>query len=284
MSALATISIIHFLRPVSRRHASLRCAAPRPAALLDAAQHHATPCHAPRRGASHRFATCRDASQHIVALRSFSLRLATIESKKGNQMPTIIKFRIEGIAPLSQSKPHLSELEPGESHDDWRKRTWREHLHADQHGEVFIPPGAIKNCVSEAALFMSILIPGKGKSTYTKHVEAGVACIRPVMLGINKSDVQSETLFLPADGKRGSGKRVWKTYPVLHQWSGDVELIILDETVLQTSHRSGNAILQDIVEGAGQFIGLHRFRPRKNGWYGRFVVTNFAVEALAMAA
>jgi hypothetical protein len=104
------------------------------------------------------------------------------------------------------------------------------------------------------------------------------------MLGINKSDVQSETLFLPADGKRGSGKRVWKTYPVLHQWSGDVELIILDETVLQTSHRSGNTILQDIVEGAGQFIGLHRFRPRKNGWYGRFVVTNFAVEALAMAA
>src|ERR1700745_1115199 len=284
MSALATISIIHFLRPRSRRPASLLCAAPRPAALLDAAQHHATPCHAPRRGASHRFATCRDASQHIVALRSFSLRLATIENKKGNQMPTIIKFRIEGIAPLSQSKPHLSELEPGESHDDWRKRTWREHLHADQHGEVFIPPGAIKNCVSEAALFMSILIPGKGKSTYTKHVEAGVACIRPVMLGINKSDVKSETLFLPADGKRGSGKRGCKTSPGWHQWSGDVELIILDETVLQTSHRSGNTILQDIVEGAGQFIGLHRFRPRKNGWYGRFVVTNFAVEALAMAA
>jgi hypothetical protein len=199
-------------------------------------------------------------------------------------MATVVSFIIEGIAPLSQSKPHLTEMLPGESHDDFRKRTWREQLHVDQHGEVFIPPGAIKNCISEAALFMSIAIPGKGKATYTKHVEAGVACIKPVMLGIRAQDVASETLFLPADGKRGSGKRVWKTYPRIDTWSGEVELIVLDETVLQTSHRSGNPILQDIVEGGGQYIGLHRFRPRKNGWYGRFTIRDFSVQQLAMAA
>jgi len=198
-------------------------------------------------------------------------------------MATIVTFGIEGIAPLSQSKPHLTDYLPGESHDDYRKRTWREQLHVDQQGMVFIPPGAIKNCLSEAALFMSIPVPGKGKATYTKHVEAGVACIKPVSIGVRATDVQPETLFQPADGKRGSGKRVWKTYPRIDAWGGLVELVVLDETVLQTSHRSGNTILQDICEGAGQYIGLHRFRPRKNGFYGRFTISDFAVEALSLA-
>jgi len=198
-------------------------------------------------------------------------------------MATLVNFTLKGIAPYSQSKPHLTEMFPGESHDDYRQRTWREHLHV-QNGEVFIPPSSIKNCLSEAAKFLSISVPGRGKRTYTSHVEVGVACIRPVVLGIKSTDVQSETLFLPADGRRGSGRRVWKTYPVINEWRGDVELLILDETTLQTSQRSGNSVLQDICEGAGQYIGLGRFRPRNNGWYGRFIVEDFAISAMALAA
>jgi len=190
-------------------------------------------------------------------------------------MPTIATFTIQGISPYSQSRPHLAEMEPNESPDDYRKRTWRSHLHVDKDGEVIIPPGAIKNCVSEASKFMSIAVPGKGKATYTKHVEAGTACVRPVVLGIKASDVDSETLFLPSDGVRGSGKRVWKRYPIIPEWGGEVELIVLDETVLQTSRATNNPVLQDIVEGAGQYIGLGRFRPRNNGFYGRFIVEDF---------
>lgn len=197
-------------------------------------------------------------------------------------MPKIATFNIVGTSPYSQSKPYLTEALPNESHDDYRMRTWRDHLHV-RNGKVFIPPGAIKNCVSEAAKFMSISVPGKGKATYTKHVEAGVACVKPIELGIAASDVESETLFLPADGRRGSGKRVWKTYPVLHQWRGSVELIILDETVLHTSQRTGDTVLQYIVEGAGQYIGLGRFRPRNNGFYGRFIVEDFEVRELTAA-
>jgi hypothetical protein len=199
-------------------------------------------------------------------------------------MATIASFIIEGISPYSQSKPHLTEMLPGESHDDFRKRTWNQHLHINQDGKVIIPPGAIKNCISESAKFLNISVPGRGKSTYTKHIEAGLAVIKPVELGILAANVASETLFLPADGKRGSGKRVWKTYPLIARWKGAVEVIVLDETCLQTSQRSGNPVLQDIVEGAGQYIGLGRFRPRNNGYYGRFVVKDFAVQALAVAA
>jgi hypothetical protein len=192
-------------------------------------------------------------------------------------MATTVTFHLKGIAPYSQSKPHLTEYEPGESHDDYRKRTWHQHLHVDGDGEVFLSPDAVKNCLSEAAKFMSIPVPGKGKATYTKNVEAGVACVKPILLGVKAADVESETLFLPADGKRGSGKRVWKTYPLIRKWGGNVELIIIDETVLQSSRASGNCVLQDIAEGAGQYIGVGRFRPRQNGYYGRFLVEKFKI-------
>ena len=200
-------------------------------------------------------------------------------------MPKIATFTLVGIAPYSQSKPHLTELEPGESHDDFRKRTWRHHLHTTKDGEVFIPPDAIKNCIAQAAKFMNLSIPGKGKSTFTKHVEAGVACIKPLMLHIKAKDVVGETLFLPSDGRPGSGKRVWKTYPRIDDWQAEVELIILDETVLQTSQRTGTSVLEEIVHGAGQYVGLGRFRARNNGFYGRFRIENFEVsEMTAIAA
>src|SRR5262249_52352527 len=141
---------------------------------------------------------------------------------QGEQSMTAITatFRIIGISPYSQSRPHLEEKEPNEGHDDYRKRTWRAHLHVNKDGDVYIPPSSIKNCISEAAKFLSITVPGKGRSTYTKHIEAGTACVRPVALGIKADDVESETLFLPSDGKRGSGTRVWKTYPCIHEWKG----------------------------------------------------------------
>src|SRR5262245_41948837 len=179
-------------------------------------------------------------------------------------MPIIVKFKIKGIAPYSQSRPHVEEQEPNESHDDYRKRTWRSHLHVSKDGDVYIPPDSIKNCISEAAKYLGIKIPGKANEKYTKNFEAGIACIKPVDLGIRADNVQSETLFLPSNSKRGGGSRVWKTYPCIPEWDGNVELIVLDETVLQTSRTSGNPVLQDIAESAGQFIGLGRFRPRNN--------------------
>lgn len=192
-------------------------------------------------------------------------------------MPVTVTFHIKGLSPYSPSKPHNEQPEPNEGPEDYRNRTWRLHLHVNGSDEVIIPPSAIKNCTSEAAKFMNIGIPGKGKATYTKHVEAGVACIKPIGLGIKPQEVESEMLFLPPDGRRGSGKRVWKRYPFIPEWAGNIELIVLDETTLQTSKQSGNPVLQDIVEGAGQYIGLGRFRPRNNGWYGRFAVENFKV-------
>ena len=116
-------------------------------------------------------------------------------------------------------------------------------------------------------------MPSKGKATYTKNFEAGVMVATPASLGINRDEVEMEALFLPSDGRRGGPKRVMKYYPIIPEWETEAEFVILDETVLQTSAKDKTrTVFQDVLEGAGQFIGLGRFRPRNNGFYGRFNV------------
>ena len=189
-------------------------------------------------------------------------------------MKTIIAM-LKGVSPYSQSRYYERDAGQGESADDAYRRTWRNHLHGDSQGVVFIPANSLKNCLSEAAKFMSIGVPGKGKATYTKNFEAGVMVAKSASLGIRKEDVQMESLFLPSDGRRGGPKRVMKYYPLIPEWEAEAEFIIVDETVLQSSMKDkSRTVFQDVLEGAGQFIGIGRFRPRNNGYYGRFSVEN----------
>lgn len=174
-----------------------------------------------------------------------------------------------GIAPYSQSKHHIEDKLDKEGPDDYEKRTWRSRLHVDEHGEVFIPPMALKNCLSEAAKFLSIQIKGRGKSTYTKHFEAGLLVFEPIRLGLKAADVKGESLFLPCDGKRGGGKRVDRIYPFISPgWKGTASIVVVDETVTSD-------VLKEHLLQAGQLIGMGRFRPRNNGYYGRFRVDSF---------
>jgi len=172
---------------------------------------------------------------------------------------------LRGISPYSQSKHYTTDKLPKELPKDFEERTWRDRVHANEDGNVFIPPMAFKNCLSDAAKFLSIQIPGKGKSTYTKHIEAGVLVTDALILPIKKDEVKGEWLFVPSDGIRGGGRRVEKCFPVIHQWGGDVTFYILDETVTED-------VFRNILEQAGAFVGIGRFRPRNNGIYGRFKV------------
>jgi hypothetical protein len=171
-------------------------------------------------------------------------------------------------SPYSQGK-HITEPEKsGESKADRETRTWKGRLHTDADGYVYIPPMSFKNCVTEAAKFLQIPIPGKGKCNFTKHFEAGIMVTEPMPLGIKAADVQGETLFVPADGKRGSGTRVDRTFPKIESWSGKVTFYILDPVIDANT-------FERVLTGAGQFVGIGRFRPARNGYYGRFKPINF---------
>lgn len=171
--------------------------------------------------------------------------------------------RFTSVSPYSQSAPIATVKDRKETHDDFENRTWRERLHVTKDGKVFMPAQGFKLALVEAAKYSSEKIPGKGNSTYTKHITSGVMCVDPLVLDIDAKSVEGERLFVPPDGVSGSGKRVWKTFPLIPSWSGDVEFIIVDELVTKE-------VFMRFMEDAGKFIGLGRWRPSNKGSNGRF--------------
>jgi len=177
------------------------------------------------------------------------------------------RAKLSSVSPYSQSKVLVTPKSRDETHEEHEQRCWRERCHTDNDGIVFIPPTAFKNCLAEAAKYKGIKIAGKGQERYTKHFEAGVMVVEPLSLGVHVDDIEGERLHVPSDGKRGGSKRVWKTFPVFREWSGTVEFLILDEII------NPDVFLEHLTD-AGKFIGVGRFRPRNNGYYGRFQVDN----------
>jgi hypothetical protein len=179
-------------------------------------------------------------------------------------MRTVVT-RLKSISPYSQSRKVQTPRGERETAADHETRCWRERCHVNNDGHLFIPPMAFKNCLSEAAKYMSLQIPGKGKSTYTKHIEAGVLVLDGLILPETLETVQGEWLFVPSDGRRGSGKRVDKCFPFIPTWEGEVTWHILDEVITES-------VFKHHITESGNFIGVGRFRPRNNGFYGRFQV------------
>lgn len=176
----------------------------------------------------------------------------------------IYTAELRSLTPYSQSRAAMTPRKQGEDHRAYEERVWREHMHVNDAGYVIVPAMSCKNMMSEIAKYLSETVPGKGKATYTKHFEAGVQVYEPVVLDVLAKDVKPEWLFLPSDGVRGSGKRVWKCYPLIPKWTGTVAFIIDDLTV--------KPVFERYLQAAGRFIGFGRFRPRNNGFYGRFEV------------
>lgn len=186
-------------------------------------------------------------------------------------MIKIAHVQLESVSPYSQSRFHDTPRKEQESHEAYRDRTWREHLHIDEKGEVFIPPMSIKNCLSLAAKRLGMKVVGKGQKTYSTYFTSAILVTEPTMLGIKAVDVPGEKLFLPADGKAGSGSRVTKIYPRIEHWKGTATVLVLDGIITEK-------VFAKHIEEAGKYVGLGRFRPERGGFYGRFKVNGITWE------
>jgi hypothetical protein len=177
----------------------------------------------------------------------------------------VVSFRLEGITPYLPYRHFYFDRLPNESHADYQQRTWREHLHVDRHGEVFIPPNEVQRIIHKAAKFWDVrLSPG------------GISVFKPIMLGVKAKDVTPETFVEPDD------TREW-LWPILPKWSGDVEIIAHGESWLRSSQRTDNTHLQDIIEDIGQHVGFGWRRPehKAHNTYGKFVIRDFVIHDIS---
>jgi hypothetical protein len=175
------------------------------------------------------------------------------------------KATLESQSPYSQGKCYEVPKLERETHDEYERRTWRERCHVNAQGNIIIPGNSIKNALAEAAKFTPRKGPSGGKSTWTKNFESGVMVADSITLPEKKETVEGERLYVPSDGRRGGSKRVWKTFPLVKEWKGTIEFLIIDDSI-------NEKIFKQYLEEAGMYIGLGRWRPRNNGLYGRFSV------------
>jgi hypothetical protein len=181
---------------------------------------------------------------------------------------------LESVAPYSQSRYHGTPKDPKESHEDYEERTWREKGHWDaKTGALFVPPMALKQCLDAAVKRSGKQIPGKGKATYTKHFLGGVMVFEPAVLEDHNGQVYTRenivkwSGMMSSTGEKGKagGKVVLRHFPDAPTWNTTVQFHVMDDTVTKD-------VFLEMLEEAGKFIGLGRFRPQNGGFYGRFAV------------
>lgn len=187
-------------------------------------------------------------------------------------MPTAIAT-LRSVSPYSQSRYLLESKEKNESHDDFEKRIWREKAHTiktgPDKGKVCIPPMAFKQALDSAAKYAGIQVPGKGKATFTKHFLSGVLVADPLVLPIDKDDLDHYAGPMSSTGEKGKsgGKVVIRIFPQVNEWEGDVTFHIIDDVITPD-------VFRQVCEIAGRNIGIGRFRPQNGGFNGRWEVMN----------
>ena len=214
--------------------------------------------------------TDRGQAQHGAARQRDISQGEVFNSHKGTDTMNRMDAKLRSASPYSQSRAFQTPTARDETAGEHDKRCWRERCHVDGDGMCIIPPMAFKNCIAEAAKYKPTKIKGAGNHTYTKHFEAGVLVTDSTPIGVHIDDVLFEDVFVPADGKRGGQSRVWKRFPLFPEWSATVQFLVLDDLI-------NLEIFRRTLTEAGQFIGLGRFRPRRNGLYGRFYVDDVQI-------
>ncbi len=191
----------------------------------------------------------------------------------------LCKFTVVGISDLMFGK-HVSEpKKDDETHAQHEVRTWRQKVHVTPEGQCFLQPFAMKNGLESAAKWMSMKIPGEAPKTFTKRFASGILVVDKLLLykadgsPITMDDIEPQELFVPSDGKRGSGKRVLKTFPTVTDWRADAIVNVFDNKITAT-------VMERHLNEFGKFIGFGSMRVENGGVNGRCSIEEFVTEKM----
>lgn len=186
----------------------------------------------------------------------------------------VATIKIRGLTPYSPSKAFQSEKNEKESPEDFDKRCWKEHAHTNDKGEVVIPAVAVGLALANAAAYLSKggFLKKKGSATWAQNFLCGLAVATSPTIGHNLADCKDpELVYSNADGRRGSGKRVWRRFPIFHEWAATLTVHILDDSIPED-------VFSQVVDACGHFNGFGRYAPRVGGFLGRFIVEDLKIK------
>lgn len=184
---------------------------------------------------------------------------------------TTIKVTIQGAGAYSQSRRFVTEKPPKRPHDEFDEQHWREHMHVDESGDVYIPGVQIKNAIVMAASYLGEKIPGRGNKTYKDFLTAGLMVEGDFHFNprLKADQVKPEKVDCMAQPSKPNSGRVWRLYPRIPSgWIATGRMILLDPAIPME-------VLRRHLDAAGKYIGIGRWRAIENGENGRFSIEQF---------
>lgn len=179
---------------------------------------------------------------------------------------TVATVTLQSMSPYSQSRKHSEPSLEGEGKDAYEKRTWLSKAHFSKQGTLIIPAVSTHQAITSAAKYSKRQIPGQGKATWTAKFKSGIILSEDIDTGIRKEDVGFIDVQCDAQGKTGAAKSsmVERRFPQVPDWSATFDVWIVDPIITRD-------VFAEMVEIAGLFIGIGRWRPEMNGGMnGRF--------------
>lgn len=184
-----------------------------------------------------------------------------------------IAITIEGVSPLLMNRFHdaaQQQVSTGTSSTLLGKKgTPKEQaepkVYTDSNGHPVVPGPNVFSAIVQAGTFIKA---GKSKVTTAKSslVPAGIALLELECPVIPRQWlVDSRAVVIPSTGGRVMAHR-----PRFDQWKLSFTLQV-DTTMF------GDAVVRELVDHAGQRIGLGDFRPARKGPFGRFKVIEWKV-------
>lgn len=183
-------------------------------------------------------------------------------------MFTQVTGRMRFTAPYVQSHQHSEPKLEKEQPDAYDERTWRNKMNTEERDGktvVVIPAFGFSQCLVSGAKYGLGKIAGQGNRTWAKKFEPGIMLPSAPVLNLRPDEAQKLTISVDANGKRGSGTRVTRRFPIFLNATFSFEVWILDPILTQDVFRAA-------VTNSGMFVGLGTHAPRTGGSNGRFIL------------
>lgn len=182
-----------------------------------------------------------------------------------------INITIEGVTPLLMNRFHEAAQQASSAGTSavllGKKGTPKEQaapkVYSDSQGRPVVPGPNIFAAIVQAGTFIKA---GKSKVTTAKSsiVPAGLSMVElECLLTPRDWEVDSRAVVIPSTGGRVMAHR-----PRFDAWKVSFTLDV-DTTVFN------EAVVRELVDFAGQRVGLGDFRPARKGPFGRFKVTSW---------
>lgn len=172
------------------------------------------------------------------------------------------QVRIEGMTPLLVNRFHEQAAEDatygvhGKRERPGPEQDAELRLYSNGEGP-YIPSEWLRRAMIEASKRFK-----SGRRAATTDV-AAVCAVYPFEIPLKGEwHVDSRAVVVQA-------ARILRNRPMFDQWSVDFQIQIDTDLV-------GERLIRDVLEGAGNYVGVGDFRPQRKGQYGRFRVVSWA--------